>query len=183
MLSLLISLSSIIPLIIATPLGIHPSIQLNLSEVASANPLNSLELFNNQSNLLDGGNLDITCFHQDRINPLGRTNVHDCTLAVNKIAIPLSPSPFDFHRTPDRPFPLPNSFSAGSCLIWVDMESDDAEDTFSPTDVLVAVSRIIGRCVGDSPALGGKTLVGPKKLMNVFVFGRWFSNEGVSSGQ
>ncbi|KAL6715224.1 hypothetical protein ACLMJK_007488 [Lecanora helva] len=175
MLELLSFFSVVLHAIASSPVP-HTSTQLNLSEitVAPPAPLNELLLERMNSTNVEHNDLDITCFHQEQGGrPLGQTNVVDCTYAMNRVVTSVVPAHYVFRRTYRYPFPLPKTFPAGSCNIWLDMTSNEAEDSFELADIVVAASRIVGKCVAGAPALGGKTLVGPKKLMEIFVFGKW----------
>ena len=60
---------------------------------------------------------------------------------------------------------------AGDCGVAIDMHSDDDEDSMSFHDIAVETGVILIRCVAHPPHLGGTQPVGPKKVMNVTVFG------------
>lgn len=58
------------------------------------------------------------------------------------------------------------------------MISEGAEDTFVVEDISAAVGRVVELCGNPSFWLGGKTLVGPKRVMKGFVYGNWFQEKG-----
>lgn len=162
----------IIPEVLSNPLDpnnpIHPNIYqpLNLSSpIASSSPIGD----------------KVTCFQQDGIDPpFVPTNVIDCIDASWKmIQTGICGGDFDFRRTHSRPFPLPNSFTVQSCTVWLDMTGEDEEARFNPSETQAAIGAIQSRCVARRPRLGGKTLVGPGKVMEVTIFGnRWQGVDG-----
>lgn len=114
------------------------------------------------------------CFHQSppHDTQLSRTNFVDCFNAEKKIAGYDTHRPIRFHRNDDTAFVLPNSFTYRTCVIFVDMMNADAEDFFyvgQIRDVAIDTAR---RCTAIPQALGGRGIVGPKRLMEVLVLGR-----------
>ncbi|CAF9915605.1 MAG: hypothetical protein ALECFALPRED_010256 [Alectoria fallacina] len=116
----------------------------------------------------------VGCFHQapPQEPQLSRTNFVDCFNAEKKIAARDTHKPIHFRRNIDSTFILPSSFTYRTCVIFLDMTSADAEDYFyvgQIRDVAIDTAR---RCTALPQALGGKGMVGPKRLMEVLVLGR-----------
>lgn len=127
----------------------------------------------------------IRCFRQSlpQESPLSRTNFIDCFNAEKKIAAHDTHRPIHFRRNDETTFVLPNTFTYRTCVIFVNMISAEAEDFFyvgQIRDVAIDTAR---RCTAFPPALGGKGIVGPKRLMEVFVLGRaWpYENGGMDT--
>lgn len=53
----------------------------------------------------------------------------------------------------------------------IDMRSDNDEDTLSFREIAVEAGKLMLHCVAQPPHLGGLMLVGPKKVMDVTIFG------------
>ena len=77
-----------------------------------------------------------------------------------------------FHRNNDTPFEIPVKFTYRTCVILLDMVSDDAQDVFYVAQIRNAAIDTARRCTAQRNALGGVALVGPRKLMEVWVIGR-----------
>ena len=58
----------------------------------------------------------------------------------------------------------------GSCVIKIDM-ADGEQDTMTWRDIIVSASELRDTCVSPPPHLGGERKTGPKKLLEVAVFG------------
>ncbi|KAF6241508.1 hypothetical protein HO173_000218 [Letharia columbiana] len=155
--------------------------------VASPSDLGALEGFNSTKNLNttfpDRSTIGMTnalgdligCFHQappQEPHKLSRTNFIDCFNAEKKIAAHDPHRPINFRRNDDTTFVLPNSFTYRTCVIFLDMVSADAEDVFYVGEIRDAAIDTARRCTALNQALGGKAVVGPKKLMEVLVLGR-----------
>ena len=76
-----------------------------------------------------------------------------------------------FSRRPGIGYRVPDYWVAGTCAIPIDMHSDNEVDEMSFHDIAVEAGAIMVRCVMYGPHLGGTQPVGPRKVMNVTVFG------------
>ena len=125
----------------------------------------------NNTNALEA---ETGCFYQFPPNEprLCRTNFVDCFNAEKKIGDYDTHRPIRFRRNDDTAFVLPNSFTYRTCVIIIDMISADAEDSFYVEQIRSVAIDTARRCTALPQALGGKGIVGPKKLMEVLVLGR-----------
>ena len=116
----------------------------------------------------------VDCYRQaaPRERQLSPTNFIDCFNAENGLATYDSHRPIHFRRNNDSAFILPQSFAYRTCVILIDMASDDAEDFFYVRQIRDVAIDTARKCCARPQALGGKGIVGPKKLMEVFVLGR-----------
>ena len=96
----------------------------------------------------------------------------DCFYAQQQIAAHDPRRPIEFRRNNDSTFVLPNIFTYRTCVILLDMVSDDAEDSFYVADIRAVAIDTARRCTSLKKSLGGRGLAGPKGLMEVEVFGR-----------
>ena len=76
-----------------------------------------------------------------------------------------------FSRKPGAGFRVPEHWVSGNCVLTIDMDSDNDEETLSFKDLAVDAGMVMVRCVMNPPHLGGTILVGRRKSMNVTVFG------------
>ena len=76
-----------------------------------------------------------------------------------------------FSRKPGAGFRVPEHWVSGNCVLTIDMDSDNDEETLSFKDLAVDAGTVMVRCVMSPPHLGGTTIVGQRKSMNVTVFG------------
>ncbi len=60
----------------------------------------------------------------------------------------------------------------------MDMQSEDEEDDFPIEDVALAAEAIVTQCVLGGTRYGGLVLVGPRKVIDVGVYGRKVLGEG-----
>ena len=133
---------------------------LELSCKASAFDLGTLKVFNSTKDLnstfpgtlivdtfnaLEGF---IGCFHQAPPHEpqLSRTNYKDCFNAERKIAAQDTRNPILFRRNDTSGFPLPNSFTYRTCVIFLDMISADAEDFFYIREIRDVVIDTARKC-------------------------------------
>ena len=116
----------------------------------------------------------IGCFQQapPHESQLSRTNFIDCFSAQEQIAAHDPRRPIIFRRNNDTAFILPNKFVYRTCTIFLDMVSADDEDFFYVAEIRDAAIDTARKCTSISRALGGKAIVGPRKSVEVFVFGR-----------
>lgn len=83
-------------------------------------------------------------------------------------------APMHFSRHPNVGMQLPEHWTYGSCTIRIDMNYANEEDTFPMLVVANAASYIAERCSKpDTPGLGGMGEIGPKKVVTIFVYGRY----------
>lgn len=79
--------------------------------------------------------------------------------------------PITFSRRLGVGYRVPDQWLSGSCVVGIDMHSDDDEDTLSFREIVVEAYTIALACVISPPHLGGSGTVGPKRVMNVTVIG------------
>ena len=109
----------------------------------------------------------------------------DCETAVFEMDsdIPLtSAQPVIFSRRSDAVFKLPKAYSSGTCVLYLDMVDDEAQDAVPTGDVLLGGIYLATKCAGaNEPRLGGVISVGSRNLLHMVIFGRMDSgNHGVS---
>ena len=80
-------------------------------------------------------------------------------------------APIVFSRKPGAGYRVPERWITGTCYIHIDMHSDDDEDFLSFHEIAVEAGVINAACVARPPHLGGTSPVGPKRVMNVTIFG------------
>ena len=116
----------------------------------------------------------VGCFMQEPIHQpqLSRTNFIDCYNAEEKIAALQLHGPIHFIRNNDSEFVLPNAFTYRTCVILLDMVSATAEDVFYVAQIRAVVIDTARRCTSLRRSLGGKSLAGPKQLLEVCIYGR-----------
>ena len=103
---------------------------------------------------------------------LVRTSFTDCFNAEQQLAAYDPYIPIHFRRNNDTPFEIPVKFTYRTCVIFLDMVNADAEDVFYVATIRNAAIDTARRCTAQRKALGGMALVGPKKLMEIWVIGR-----------
>lgn len=114
------------------------------------------------------------CFEESHHLP---TNHRDCETAVSQIDDSADSRILIFSRMLDAEIKLPKSYRSGTCVIYLDMAHDADFDMLSLPQVAYAALGLVFQCVtrqmamGKQP-LGGITKVGPKKLLNIVMFGR-----------
>ena len=148
-------------------------------DIGTPNIINSTRIvkhdfrFTSHSNTTDGVEHLAGCFQQARPTEpqLFRTSFADCFNAEQQLAAHDPYIPVQFRRNIDTPFEIPVKFSYRTCVILLDMAAD-AQDVFYVAQIRHAVIDTARRCTSQRKALGGMALVGPKKLMEVWVFGR-----------
>ena len=88
--------------------------------------------------------------------------------------------PTTFARRGRDGFKLPKVVRNATCVISIDVMNDSDEDYFQPWLVYIAALDIAHRCTQGAFRYGGRTTTGPKKVVDVLVFGRtWPLHEGV----
>lgn len=111
------------------------------------------------------------CFTDRRLLP---TSFHDCYKAANSlldgIKYPLRLT--TFARRGRVGFKLPKVVRNGTCVISLDVASDDDGDFFQPARAFTAALTLVHECLGTNYHLGGKTTIGPKRVVDLMVFGR-----------
>ncbi|KAL8911244.1 MAG: hypothetical protein Q9171_003542 [Xanthocarpia ochracea] len=113
----------------------------------------------------------VTCF--DSLHPnILPTTYHACyqilKFVVSHGRVNL---PYTFSRHPNRGYQLPEQWFYDTCVVQLDMNANDEEDTASFRDVAKAAGTVMLGCVAQPPHLGGTQFVGPKSVMNVSLFG------------
>ncbi|KAL9027110.1 MAG: hypothetical protein Q9196_004319 [Gyalolechia fulgens] len=116
------------------------------------------------------------CFATDQFHGICLKPIHyyDCIRAAERATFGgKAGAPMHFSRHPKMGMELPEVWSYGSCVIRIDMKSNDDEDTFPMNEVANAASLIAEWCSKpDTPGLGGIGAIGPKKVVMIFVYGR-----------
>ena len=137
----------------------------------------SLPIENNLSN--DDGYGD--CF-----NPATpRRGLHpakqeDCINAAKELSYMKEPfHPITFARSSKVGFKLPQVVRNATCVISIDVKNDTDMDKFKPVLLYLAAWELALRCTQGTSRFGGRTMTGPKKVVDVLVFGRvWPLNNG-----
>ena len=117
------------------------------------------------------------CFHR-QLHDIQMKPIHypDCIKAAEKATFgDKAGAPMHFSRDPHSGMQLPELWAHGSCVVRIDMKQQEDQDTFSLFIVANAASLIAQKCsdfTPSSPGLGGLGLVGPKKVVTLFVYGR-----------
>lgn len=116
----------------------------------------------------------VGCFQQNppRAPQLSRTKFTDCFYAQQQIATHDPGRPIQFRRNNDSAFVLPNIFQYRTCVISVDMVNSDADDSFYVVEIRAVAIDTARRCTSFKNSVGGRGLAGPRRLMEVEVFGR-----------
>ena len=130
--------------------------------------------FTSHRNTTDSVGTLLGCFQQ-ALPPepqLARTSFTDCFNAQQQLATHDPYIPIQFHRNDDTPFEIPMKLTYRTCVILLDMVSADAQDVFDVAQIRNAAIDVARRCTAQRKALGGVALVGPRKLMEVWVAGR-----------
>ena len=79
--------------------------------------------------------------------------------------------PMKFTRKHRVGYQVPRQWIAGTCVLAIDMISDEAEDTLTFHEIGIEAYVLALGCVIQPPHLGGKRSVGQRKLLNVTIFG------------
>ena len=148
-------------------------------DLITPNIVNSTRAFNHDfrftshSDTTDGVETIVGCFQQARPPEpqLVRTSFTDCFNAEQQLAVYDPYIPMRFRRNNNTIFEIPVKFTYRTCVILLDMGAD-AEDVFYVAQIRNAVIDLARRCTAQRKALGGMALVGPRKLMEVWVSGR-----------
>lgn len=111
------------------------------------------------------------CFTDRRLLP---TSFQDCYKAANAlldgIKYPLRPRVFA--RKGHVGFKLPKVVRNGTCVISLDVANDDDRDNFQPVVAFTTALNLADECLGTNYHLGGKRTIGPRRVVEVMVFGR-----------
>ncbi len=117
------------------------------------------------------------CYEQ---NPPGQpqrvsTTYTVCTQAINRIAVHRAlDEPIAFGRSVKVGHSLPDQFVQrgfyGSCVINIDMK-DGQQDILTWRDILIGASDLRDECVAPPPHLGGEVKAGPRKLLEIKMYG------------
>ena len=76
-----------------------------------------------------------------------------------------------FSRRSGVGFKVPEYWTSGNCVMVIDMHSENDVDSMSFLDIATEAGVIMVKCVMYPPHLGGTQPVGPKRVLNVTVFG------------
>ena len=76
-----------------------------------------------------------------------------------------------FSRKRGVGYQVPRQWISGTCVLAIDMISDEAEDTLTFHEIGLDAYVLALGCVIHPPHLGGKRLVGLRKLLTVTIFG------------
>ena len=116
---------------------------------------------------------DVDCFDPSADPRLIPPQNEDCLQAVLLIRqIGHLTRPIELARGSRGPFPLPQVFRSGTCVISVDVVHDTDNDIFPLWVVHNAASDIATDCVGGPSRVGGGKFIGPKQVVYVMVLGR-----------
>ena len=80
-------------------------------------------------------------------------------------------NPMTFTRKPGVGYQVPRQWILGTCVLGIDMISDEAEDMLTFHEIGVEAYILALGCVIHPPHLGGERSVGPRKLLNVTIWG------------
>ncbi|KAL9064480.1 MAG: hypothetical protein Q9161_008855 [Pseudevernia consocians] len=137
---------------------------------ASSSDVASLSVVNDSSDSNEYGD----CF--DPAAPhrgLFPAREQDCLNAAEEIFDFRDPFlPTTFARRSNVGFRLPKVVRNGTCVISIDVMNDADKDKFKPWLVYTTAMDIAHRCTHGYFHVGGRTTVGPKKVVDVLVFGR-----------
>ena len=117
---------------------------------------------------------DIGCFVREVAmrQPIAPTTFKACYELVKRLVHhDKAEAAMIFSRKPEAGFRVPEHWVSGNCVLTIDMDSDNDEETLSFKDLAVDAGTVMVRCVMNPPHLGGTILVGRRKSMNVTVFG------------
>ena len=108
-------------------------------------------------------------------------NEQDCLNAANDLFfIRDAFRPITFARRGKAGFRLPRVVRNGTCVISIDVMDDEDRDYFKPWLVYTTAVDIAHRCTQGAFRFGGRNTTGPKKVVDVLVFGRvWPLDERV----
>ena len=107
-------------------------------------------------------------FHPD----LAPTTYHACFEIMRFFRSPQHAKlPFTFSRKADAGYLVPAQWLRGNCILHIDVNSDDDQETTTFEMISIAASQLAWSCVVPPPHLGGTVYVGPKSVMNVTIFG------------
>lgn len=120
------------------------------------------------------GQVTAGCFQQ---RPPGGRQLHptifkDCLDGIKELVrYDKAYAPTLFRRTPGLGFKLPYHWTCRSCYIFLDLDSDEDEDSVSFYEIALEAGVVNGACVARPPHLGGASRVGPKRVINISLFG------------
>ncbi|KAL9599994.1 MAG: hypothetical protein Q9219_003463 [cf. Caloplaca sp. 3 TL-2023] len=115
------------------------------------------------------------CFSREQVPEveLKPINYLDCIHAARKVIMGgKAGAPMHYSRRPDVGMQVPEHWASGSCEIRIDTEGPNDEDSF-PLLVVANMASLIAQHCSTDPGLGGMKLIGPKKKIMIFVFGRY----------
>lgn len=148
------------------------SLQSNVSSLSNASysDATSLLMVNSSSNNNEHGD----CFNQATPHRgLYPAREQDCVNAAKELFYFRDPfRPTTFARRNNVGFRLPKVVRNGTCVISIDVMNDADKDKFKPWLVYTTAMDIAHRCTQAAFGFGGRSMAGPKKVVDVLVFGR-----------
>ncbi|MCJ1452984.1 hypothetical protein MMC28_003329 [Mycoblastus sanguinarius] len=125
------------------------------------------------SSLLNSSNsINVGCWAQ---NPLGEPQLipviyKNCREAITSIPMGgKALAPVTFGRSADSGFKVPQSWDYGGCGVGIDVKTEDSVETTTFAAILKRAFDIAVECVIKPPHFGGRSFIGEKELLTVFV--------------
>ncbi|KAI4236834.1 MAG: hypothetical protein L6R40_006023 [Gallowayella cf. fulva] len=147
---------------LSVPFGLHPS--RNDSEL--------VQPFNAKAVGFSGNCFDQRQPYDIQLKPI---KYLDCIEAARQATFGgKAGAPMHFSGDPRAGMVMPETWVYGTCAVRIDMKQQEDEDVFSMFIVANGASHLAERCSDHnkkSPGLGGLTLIGPKKVVLLFVYG------------
>ncbi len=111
------------------------------------------------------------CFNpRTSVPTLSPTTIEDCSEAANALVHGTKPyKALIFARKSNAGFHLPQTVQQGSCVVSIDVASEDESDFFMPMVVYLAAMDLARRCIRGTSYIGGRASVGPKRVVNIVV--------------
>lgn len=148
-----------------------------LSNTSSADAL-SLLIPNNSSDNNEYGDCFNPATPRSGLYP---AREQDCLNAAKELFFSADAfRPVTFARRKKVGSRLPKVFRNGTCVISIDVMNDDDSDFFKPWLVYNTARELAHRCTQGAFRFGGRTMTGPKMVVDILVFGRvWPLENGV----
>ena len=145
------------------------SLQSGVSNTFSSDAV-SLLILNNSSKDNEYGD----CFNPTTPRrELYPAKEQDCLNAAKEILFIRDPfHPVTFTRSNNVGFRFPRVVRNATCVISIDVRNNNDKDFFKPWMVYTAAVDITHRCTQGAFRFGGRTMTGPKQVVDVLVFGR-----------
>ena len=143
-----------------------------VSNISSADQVSSTTL-NISTNIDEEGD----CFTQStQHRTLYPARPQDCLNAARELYDTKPPfRPTAFSRKAGAGFKLPQVVRSGTCIISIDVRNDEDEDIFLPWLVYTTALDLGRKCTRGDFRFGGRTMAGPRKVVDVLVLGRNWS--------